>query len=121
VADLKRSAKHPMKNKFLTLSVALICTILVNGCKTITPTSLKEAYSQVQVGMTEKEVTQILGAPMGSVGRTLRWEAAQGPEYYADYIRVEVLFDGNGRVGDKKIRGGRQSFLNPDDKVQAPK
>jgi hypothetical protein len=59
-----------------------------------------EKLHLIKPGMTEKEVTGMLGMPERSVGHTVRWEASRG---VFDAVRVEVVFDQDRRVGSKKL------------------
>src|SRR4051812_28931021 len=103
-----------MRHSIKILGAVLFSCILDIGCRSVTLTTLSDRYPQITVGMTEKEVVRLIGAPIESKGRTLIWEAAEGPRYQADYVHLEVRFNAENLVMAKSIRRGHENMEPPE-------
>src|SRR4051812_37885665 len=116
-----------LRSRFLlranfALTVATFCCAgFMSGCHLVTNGELTKNYYRIEPGMTEKEVTALLGMPERSVRDTVRWEASQGPDVYKDVVRVEVLFDHDRRVVAKKLTPLRPPKFPPEPPLTLPK
>lgn len=100
--------RHP-----IPFFVAVISILLPVGCVTIKESRLQPNFSEISVGMTEKEVIALIGLPektrppsgrQPTIGaKFLRWEVSEGPEDDRDVLTGDVIFDKEGRVLAKNL------------------
>src|SRR5262249_50274236 len=119
------AARRPRRGRFIFFAVLLALVALLAPVFPRPPSpGVRAGFDQVQDGMTEQQVEELLGGPRGVYDRarrgTVMTAAGTGPVhtrshlswwYFPDCV-IEVGFDEGGRVSGKRIGPApRQSLL----------